>query len=25
VRVHDVRPALHVVKVIAALQGRTWA
>jgi dihydropteroate synthase len=24
VRVHDVRPALHVVKVMAAIQGRSW-
>ena len=24
VRVHDVRPALHVIKVAAAIQGRTW-
>jgi dihydropteroate synthase len=24
VRVHDPRPALHVVKVMAALQGRNW-
>jgi dihydropteroate synthase len=24
VRVHDVRPALHVAKMIAAIQGRNW-
>ena len=24
VRVHDVRPALHVVKVMAAIQGKPW-